>query len=361
LILGYFSNVFTLNLFYVFKNEPLLAFGIPENELQTSNIYSQTAIHLGILIGILIFGFLADRKGRLLMLFVSIFLYSWSTLLCGVIDDFHQYLFLKFTTGLGIASEFGIGIVIVAEMYRNKNRSFLVAIVAVFGYVAMFLVAYLAKILDWQNLHIIAGFLGLLIMVLRFSTNESDIFTKSKNTQVKEFTIFAYFKKKNLFLSLLILLPDFFMPSSSNFISLSYFKDLKLSYSDSVQYFALGGITCILLSAFFSTKWESRRLVILFNIIFLLITFLFYVFVDMTTNKYLLFSFLFGLFSTYKFELMLLTIESFGTNMRALAATIVYGLGRASIFVFAFFIPKIDFFSTTICIPVWFFYLLFLG
>jgi MFS transporter, putative metabolite:H+ symporter len=340
--LAYFSNVFIVNLSFVLKKDPYKFFGITDEGMVAANSQSLMAQHAGILIGVLLFGFLADRKGRMLMLFCSVFVYSFSSLLSGVVTDFNWFLILKFLSGLGTASEFGIGLVIIAEIYSSKHRSYLAAIVAVFGYLAMFLVAFLAKYIDWQTMYIIGSILGLLIMIFRFSTFESEIFIKNKRSYEKEVTFFKLANLKSLLYLVLAILPIYFMSASANFISVSYFKDIKLNLQDSVQYFALGGISCILLSAFFSKKLRSRKIVVIGNVICLFITFLSYFFVKMTVNLHLLFSFLFGLFATYQFELLLLTIENFGTNLRALTTTVVFGFGRSSILLFSYIIPKVD-------------------
>lgn len=57
---------------------------------------------------------------------------------------------------------------------------------------------------------------------------------------------------------------------------------------------------------------------------------------------FLITNFLFGIFVSYQFELLTLTIEQFGTNQRALATTLVFGVGRASVFLFSLLIPVIN-------------------
>jgi MFS transporter, putative metabolite:H+ symporter len=341
---AYFSNVFIVNLAYVLKKGPFDFFGISELEMLHANSQSLIAQHSGMLIGVLVFGFLADRKGRMKILFFSVFLFAVSTFLIGIVTNFKLFLVLKFITGFGIASEFGIGLVIVVEKYGNKIRSYYVAFVALFGYLAMFLVAFLAKHVEWQNLYIFGGLVSLFIMIFRFSTFESDIFIKFKKSPKREFLFFESKNFKGLFYLVLTILPIYFMSASANFISVSYFKDIKLNISDSVQYFALGGISCIVFSAVFSKKLRSRKGVILFNIVLLFVTFVAFFYVEMTPRFHLFFSFLFGLFGTYQFELLLFTIESFSTQMRAFATTLVYGLGRSSVFLFSLLIPKVDFF-----------------
>lgn len=339
---AYFSNLFIVNLAYVLKTEPLKFFQIAENELLLANSYSLMALHGGTLVGVLIFGFLADRKGRMLMLFVSIFLYSISTILTGMVSNFNSFLFLKFTAGLGTASEFGIGLVIVAEIYGSKNRSYLVALIAIFGYLAMLLVAFLATFMDWQDLYVLGGFIGLFVMVFRFSTFESDIFKKSLKTSKKEISFFELFKMKELLYCVLGMLPVYFISASSTFIGATYHKNIELSNENSVQAFAIGGICAIILNAFFSLKLRSRKKVILANIIFLMLTYYLYFFVKITPSVHLIFSFSIGLFATFQFEMLLLTIETFETRLRAMATTLVFGISRASIFLFSFLIPKTD-------------------
>ena len=70
--LGYFVDIYDLVVFNVVKKESMAALGIPvEKEIFLFNMQM-----IGMLIGGILWGILGDKKGRISVLFGSIFLYS---------------------------------------------------------------------------------------------------------------------------------------------------------------------------------------------------------------------------------------------------------------------------------------------
>ncbi len=150
--LAYFANVFCVNLTYVFNKEPFIEFGFNEQQLTIANSSILIAQHIGIFLGMLIFGSMADKKGRMAILFISVFTYSIGTLLSGIVHSYHLFVFLRFIVGLGLASELGIGLVLVCEIFPKEKRTSTVIFIATCGFIGMFLLSILAKSYHWRTL-----------------------------------------------------------------------------------------------------------------------------------------------------------------------------------------------------------------
>lgn len=341
--LAYFANVFCVNLTYVFKNEPFLSFGIANENIVKANNLLLIFQHIGILIGVLLFGFFADKRGRMTMLFVSVFTYSVGTFLGGFVSNFEVFVFLRFLVGLGLAAELGIGLVLVCEIFPKPNRPFLVMFVAICGFLGMFTLGAISGIVHWKNLYMLGGFIGLLVMLLRFSTYESDIFIRNKKQKNSEKNILFLLGEKKLYYLILSILPGYIITASSIFVGTNYFKNLKVTAGQSLVMFSLGAGIGFILMAFIGKKLKSRVKLIKISFVALLVLSFFYAFGNIqSVGVFLLSNFLFGFFVSYQFELLTLTVEQFGTNIRATATAFVFGMGRASVFLFSILIPALN-------------------
>ena len=118
---------------------------------------------------------------------MSIFIYSFGTFLTGFVTNLNLFFVLKFIIGFGLSPELGIGIILVSEIYKPYKRSLVVALIGCFGFLAVIGIGMLVKYLDWRDLYIGVGLFGILIMFLRFSTIESDLFLKMKNIKTYRF------------------------------------------------------------------------------------------------------------------------------------------------------------------------------
>ena len=153
----------------------------------------------GLVLGGIVWGVLADRLGRLQMLFGSILVYSVANILNAFVVDvpadsawgwlhavglgsaFNQYAVLRFVAGFGLAGELGAGITLVSELVSKEQRGFattLVATVGILGAVFAYFVTELVQ--DWRNAYLIGGLLGLALLFLRVGVVESGMFDRVK-------------------------------------------------------------------------------------------------------------------------------------------------------------------------------------
>jgi MFS transporter, putative metabolite:H+ symporter len=343
--LAYLSNVFTVNLPYVLKEKPLLEFGFKQSELIDANAQILAFQHLGILIGAIVFGIMADKKGRLFLLFTSVFIYSIGTLAGGLAQNYYLFVFFRFIVGLGLAAELGIGLVLVSEIFPQEKRSLAILFIAIMGYFGMFLVGILASHFYWRNLYLCGGLGSFLIMILRFGTFESDIFLAIKKDDKDKVSIINLIKEKKFLYLILSILPTYLITAGSIFAGSYLIKNGNLDFKTGIMilYFSLGAILGFIAFVFMSKFFKSRKKTIQLCILTLMVLSAIFSFnKSYTTTTLLILFILLGLFSAYLFELLTITMEQFGTNYRALATTLVFGIGRSSVFVFSIIIPIFD-------------------
>ena len=118
----------------------------------------------GMLIGGILWGILGDKKGRISVLFGSIFLYSAANIANGFVQDVHTYSVLRFIAGLGLAGELGAGITLVSEIMPKESRGWGTTIVATIGLTGAVVAALVANKFEWSFLFC-RGVLGLALNI----------------------------------------------------------------------------------------------------------------------------------------------------------------------------------------------------
>ncbi|MFO0963230.1 MAG: MFS transporter [Phycisphaerales bacterium] len=162
--------------------------------LMLDNILQMT----GLVLGGILWGVLADRYGRLQMLFGSILVYSAANILNAFVQDippesalgwmhavglgsaYHQYAVLRFVAGVGLAGELGAGITLVSELVSKEKRGFATTIVATVGILGAVCAYFVTRVVDWRNAFLIGGMLGLALLFLRVGVVESGMFDRVK-------------------------------------------------------------------------------------------------------------------------------------------------------------------------------------
>jgi MFS transporter, putative metabolite:H+ symporter len=349
--LAYLSNAFAVNIPYVVSESPLIELHILPNLLLTTHIKVLFFQHVGLFVGALFFSLFVDKKGRLFILFLSIFIYSLGTFFSGLVTDINTFYFLKFIVGFGLAPELGIGIVLVSEIYSPSKRSLVVAIIGCFGFLSAVALGFLIKMVDWRDLYMGVGLGGLLIMLLRFSTFESDLFLKMKNEKYKINSLKETIFNPAFSYLLLAILPKYVLTAISAFTIIELFKNYGLvaNTSSITKWFGSGVLLGIIIIPIFSKILASRKIVIQICLVFLFILSVVLISTSIFKPKALInltFFYtaigLLGFFSGYMFELFILAVEQFGTNRRASSTMLLFSFGRTSVMVFTFIIPIVD-------------------
>jgi MFS family permease len=160
--LGYFVDIYDLLLFTIVKKTSMLGVGSTEATLLVDSTRVINWQMTGLLLGGIIWGVLADKKGRLSVLFGSIILYSTANFATGFVTTVDQYAWARFIGGLGLAGELGAGITLVSELLPKNKRGVgtsLVAGIGLFGAVAAYYTYQYTQ--DWRLCYKIGGVLGI--------------------------------------------------------------------------------------------------------------------------------------------------------------------------------------------------------
>jgi putative MFS transporter len=183
--LGYFVDIYDLILFSIVRVASLKGIGVADDQLLTTGLHLINMQMTGMLIGGIFWGILADKKGRLSVLFGSIGLYSAANLANAFVHTVPAYAALRFVAGLGLAGELGAGITLVCELMPKQTRGYGTMAVAGVGIAGGVVAGLVGDAFGWRKAYIIGGLMGLTLLTLRIGVFESGLFDKVKNSAVK--------------------------------------------------------------------------------------------------------------------------------------------------------------------------------
>lgn len=341
--LGYFVDIFDLTLFNMVRRQSLLDIGIPESELVSKGLFLLNTQMIGMLIGGIFWGQLGDRKGRMSTLFASIILYSIANLLNAYVQTFDQYVVLRFLGGVGLAGELGVGITLVAELLPKEKRGLGTTFVATIGVLGAVLGGIFVEVFSWRTCYIIGGVMGLLLLLLRVTVKESEIFHKvSADQGVRKGNFFDLFRTKDLvkrFVTCtLIGIPIWFvagilMPFAPELGKDIGVTDVLLS-SRAIAISYLGLAVGDFLSGLVSQIYSSRKKALyIFQIACLSLCAILLLTAGGKGHYYFYtLAFVIGVSAGFWALFVTVAAESFGTNLRSTAATSIPNFVRAGVF-----------------------------
>jgi MFS family permease len=293
------------------------------------------------LIGGILWGVLGDRKGRLKIMFGSIFLYSAANIANGMATSLPAYAGLRFIAGVGLAGELGAGITLVSEVLHTSIRGYGTMLVASVGVSGAILANIIANAFDWRNAFIIGGILGLLLLIARISVSESGMFrAMQERTGVSRGNLMALFSDRKRFLrylnSILIGVPIWFVVGVLITFSPEFAKALgttgPVSAGNSVMFCYLGLVFGDLSSGLLSQALKSRKKVVLLFMLLTLAAIGLY-FLQGSTSPGFFYGvcLVLGFASGYWAIFVTVAAEQFGTNLRATVATTVPNFVRGMV------------------------------
>ncbi len=331
--LGYFVDIYDLVLFSIVRVPSLKALGLSGKDLVDQGVFLLNMQMVGMLLGGILWGVLGDRKGRLKIMFGSIFLYSMANFANGFVDSISAYATLRFIAGIGLAGELGAGITLVSEVLHKTVRGYGTMIVASVGVSGAILANFIAKHFDWRNAFIIGGILGLCLLALRFGVVESGMFSTMKvQDQVSKGNFLSLFTSRDRFgrflHSILIGLPSWFVVGVLITFSPEFAKMLgvtgTVSAGNAVMYCYLGLVAGDLLSGILSQLLKSRKkVVLLFLIITAVAVVVYFMAGGVSAEAFYGICGLLGFGIGYWAIFVTIAAEQFGTNLRATVATSV--------------------------------------
>lgn len=142
------------------------------SDAYTAGLMASSAL-VGMVLGSILLGTLADRIGRRLTIMICVALFSGFTALAGLSDDPIVFSLLRFLSGIGMGGVVPNVAALMTEYAPKRMRSFLVTLMtcgyAAGGIVAALVGKNLIGVYGWQSVFLIAGVPLLLIpFILRY-------------------------------------------------------------------------------------------------------------------------------------------------------------------------------------------------
>ena len=339
--LGYFVDIYDLLLFTIVKKASMLGVGATDASMLADSTRVINWQMVGLLLGGIIWGVLADKKGRLSVLFGSIILYSVANFVTGFIQTVDQYTWCRFVAGLGLAGELGAGITLVSEMLPKNKRGLGTSVVAgigISGAVAAYFTYQFTG--DWRLCYKIGGCLGVLLLFLRISVVESGMFkmVKEKNISRGNFLMFFTNVKrfKKYILAILIGLPTWYvigvLVNQSDRFAKSMFGSNTLDSGRSIMFAYVGISIGDVLIGLVSQYFKSRKIALLiFYIINIVCLFIFFSNFNHSDASMYFICALLGFSTGYWAIFITMGAEQFGTNLRGTAATTIPNMVRGAL------------------------------
>ncbi len=337
--LGFFVDVYDLLLFGIIRKPSLTDLGLSPTEVLTQGEFIISVQMIGLLVGGILWGVIGDKKGRLSVLFGSILLYSIANILNGMVTNTTQYAVLRFIAGVGLAGELGAGITLVSELLPKEKRGIAAAMIASFGILGAVTAYFMKELFFWRTCYYIGGGLGLLLLVLRVSVSESNLYTQLKTKAVQRGNFLMFFTNKERFFRymrcILIGLPAWYIIGVLVTFSDQFGKAFGIDNIDpgkAIMFLylaiAFGDLSVGLLSQ--RLKSRKKALFIFYGITILFTTLFFLQDGGSATNFYLICAGL-GYGTGFTVVYITMSAEQFGTNLRATAAISIPNMVRGSL------------------------------
>lgn len=339
--LGYFVDIFDLQLFSIVRVNSLTSLGFSQEEITSIGSMLINWQMAGFLVGGILWGVLGDKRGRVFVLFGTILLYSLSNIANAFVTTIPAYAIARFFTGLGLAGEVGAGVTLLSELLPKDKRGYATTIMIGCGVLGPVAASVVADSMDWRNAYIAGGVLGLLLLTLRIAVSESGLFdSMDKQKKVPKGNFLMFFTNYNRFVRYIccvgIGIPNWFVAgvlvAFTPEIGVALGIETPLKVSQAVITYCVGLALGCFMSGLLSQLLQSRRKIIgaflcgiiTFDCILLTSK-------GITANSY------YGLIGSAAFFMgywtifMTTTAEQFGTNLRATATTTAANFVRGSL------------------------------
>lgn len=338
--LGYFVDIYDLLLFSIIRIPSLKSFGLSDEQIKNDGLFIINIQMLGLLVGGIIWGVLADKKGRLSVLFASIILYSLGNIANGFVHTVDQYALVRFISGVGLAGELGAGITLVSELLPKEKRGVGTSLVAGIGLSGAVLAYYMKQHFDWRTCYFIGGGLGFVLLFLRIRVAESGMFREVKHSDIQKGNFLMFFNNADRFkrymLSILIGLPTWYVIGILVSFSKEFAQNMnvqgEIDPGKSVM-FAYAAISLGDIAIGFVSQWFRSRKKALFLFYGLTVIGMVWFFNLQGASPQELYwaCALLGFGTGFWAIFVTMAAEQFGTNLRATAATTVPNMVRGSL------------------------------
>jgi predicted MFS family arabinose efflux permease len=296
---------------------------------------------IGMLIGGVFWGVIADKLGRRFALLATITVYSLANIANGLVVTVEQYAVLRFIAGVGLAGELGAGVTLVAELLPARVRGYGTTVISFLGLVGALTASFVGDYFQWRMAYFVGGGMGLVVLAGRWWVlRESAMFeahrAQSKN-QGDLRVLFASVSTFSRFLAVIAVgVPIWYVSALFVNFSPELGKALNLSgplpVADVLRWQATGLAIGSAASGLLSEWLKNRRGVVLgFIMAMLVMTAVLLSLGGETPSLYCMLMFAMGLAQGYWTVFMTLSAEQFGLNIRATVTTSVPNFVRAMV------------------------------
>ncbi|MDA8239401.1 MAG: MFS transporter [Nitrospiraceae bacterium] len=330
--LGYFVDIYDLILFSIVRVSSLKAVGLQGQALLDQGVFLLNMQMGGMLLGGILWGVLGDKKGRVKILFGSIFLYSVANFANGFVTSIGAYAAWRFIAGVGLAGELGAGVTLVLENLPKGSRGYGTMIVATVGVTGAILAYFVANHYDWRAAYFIGGGLGLALLITRISVFESGMYKEIEDKHVSKGNFFSLFTDRDRFYrymqSILIGLPIWYAVGILITFSPEFARVLgvtgPVNAGEAVMFCYLGLVFGDFASGFMSQYFGSRKKVVfLFQVLAGISIAVYFVLRGVSPALFYAHCMAIGFAVGYWAIFITIGAEQFGTNLRATVASTV--------------------------------------
>lgn len=341
--LGYFVDIYDLLLFGIVRKASLIDLGLVDQANRDAGEYLISMQMYGMLLGGILWGVLGDKKGRLSVLFGSIFLYSIANIANGMVHSVEAYAVWRFIAGIGLAGELGAGITLVAETLPKNKRGYGTMIVAAVGLTGAIVANLVYQIFqDWRLCYYAGGVLGLLLLFLRVSVRESGLYKQVEAEKSERGNFFSLFTDRKRFVKymrcILIGIPLWFVVGVLITFSPEFAKALGVDGAETIMAgqaiaWCYGGLVFgDIFSGMLSQYMRSRKKVMaIFLFLNLLMVFVYLNAHGISSAMFYFMCLAMGFSVGYWVIFVTIAAEQFGTNIRATVTTTVPNFVRGSL------------------------------
>lgn len=208
-----------------------------------------TITNLGMLLGGLVFGVLADRYNKFNVFKITVLIFSLATGFIYFVNHLYMLYLLRFIAGIGVGGEYGVAFSIMAGIVPKNKLGRIASLNGIIGQVgsitAAILAAIIAPALGWRGLFLFGFLPVLLILWAHFSIDsetilerdaEDPVILEQDKPKIKE--LFAEAETRRLTISLMIMatvqIAGYF--GMMNWLPTMMQQQLGISVSDSSQW-----------------------------------------------------------------------------------------------------------------------------
>jgi MFS family permease len=336
--IGFFIDAFDLFLFNVYRIPSLKGLGLSGAALTSTGEKLLSIQMAGMMLGGIITGIYADKKGRVTVLYGSILLYSLANFVNAFVQDVNTYAVIRFLAGVGLAGELGAGITLVSESMTVEKRGYGTILVATLGALGAVTAGLVGDFLPWRQAFMAAGIAGGILLLLRLRSYEPTMFSDSNLATDKRGSLRLLFSSPRRVLKyvacILMGIPIWYSVGLLITLSPELAKEhgidgLKLSTCFIL--FQIGITSGDLLSGILSQLLKSRK-TILIAFMALGVGATIYHFINIQQGHQLnVTSFLMGLGCGYLSVFVTTTAEHFGINLRVTVTATVTNFMRGAL------------------------------